>query len=57
VYRVVEQADQRLAPKSQRNTREIKARLMQRNRKAVGQTKGFIVGRPVPKPDWGSSRR
>ncbi|PKS10143.1 hypothetical protein jhhlp_001893 [Lomentospora prolificans] len=57
IYRVMNEVDQRLAPKNQRRSKDVKARLMQRNRSAVPQSKGFIVGRPTPKPDWGSSRR
>jgi len=57
VYRVMSEVDKRLAPRKEKSSKDVRARLLKRNRSGVPQQKGFIVGRPMPKPDWGSSRR
>lgn len=57
IYRVAKTVDVRLAPKKQKGSDGVRRRLLARHRAGVPQAKGFLVGGPPGRPDFGSSRR
>lgn len=55
VYRVVKEVDERMAPKGEGRTKNVKGNLLRRGREGVKKGGGFVSeGKRV---DWGTSRR
>ena len=55
VYRVMKEADSRMAPKSEGRSRQVRAGLAKRGREGAGTNGGFVVG--PKRVDWGTSRK
>lgn len=55
VYRVVQEADSRMAPRKEARSKNVRAALLKRGREAGGRKGGFVVGKG--RVDWGTSRK